>query len=253
VQQHAHWAGIPYDFMAIEGAGHLIDFFTLYPGHYLTALDRIVNLFYVFMATPTPVELGHFELTPEHERVIIRWRTLEERDHAGFNVNRSTAGTGAYERLNAGLLRGGAVEADARAYRFVDECVEPGERYEYLLEAVDLRGGVERFGLGTVHVPARTAIVGLEQPVLPSPFRPGDPIRFELASPRHVRLSIHDVQGRLLRVLVDEHRNTGALSVPWDARNAAGGRLSSGVYLYRLRVGGDERIGKIVLIVGDAR
>jgi acetyl esterase/lipase len=80
VQQHAHWAGIPYDFMAIEGAGHLIDFFTLYPGHYLTALDRIVNLFYVFMATPTPVELGHFELTPEHDRVVVRWRTRAVQD-----------------------------------------------------------------------------------------------------------------------------------------------------------------------------
>lgn len=68
----------------------------------------------------------------------------------------------------------------------------------------------------------------------PNPFNPATVIRFELPAPAPARLSVHDVRGARLRVLLDRVLPAGEARVDWDGRDAAGRRVGSGVYLYRL-------------------
>jgi hypothetical protein len=49
----------------------------------------------------------------------------------------------------------------------------------------------------------------------------------------HVRLSVYDMLGREVAVLVDEQKAPGTYAVRFNAQ-----KLASGVYLYRLQISG---------------
>ena len=83
-------------------------------------------------------------------------------------------------------------------------------------------------------------VTNAEAPVLaahPNPFHPRTTLRFEVPRPGHVRLSIFDVAGRLVRTLVNESRPAGRHSVSWEGRDESGRSVPSGVYLYRMEAG----------------
>jgi hypothetical protein len=77
----------------------------------------------------------------------------------------------------------------------------------------------------------------------PNPFNPGTTIRFVLAEASPVRLSVCDLLGREVAVLVNERRDAGLHEVAFDARTPSGAsplrglHLSSGIYFYRIAVG----------------
>jgi len=58
-----------------------------------------------------------------------------------------------------------------------------------------------------------------------------------------VSLKVYDVLGREVAVLVDETIPPGTYGVYWDAAN-----FPSGVYVYRLEVGGDNSARKMLLL-----
>ena len=64
----------------------------------------------------------------------------------------------------------------------------------------------------------------------PNPFNPSTTIEFGLDQAESVRLSIYDLAGREVAVLVEGQHPSGAYRVTFDASG-----LASGVYLYRLR------------------
>lgn len=67
----------------------------------------------------------------------------------------------------------------------------------------------------------------------PNPFNPSTVISYEIAKAGSVRLSVYDILGREVAVLVDQDRAPGTYRVTFDASG-----ISSGVYLYRLHVAG---------------
>ena len=66
----------------------------------------------------------------------------------------------------------------------------------------------------------------------PNPFNPGTTIKYTLSGASHVRLTVYDVLGQEVSVLVNEPKNAGAYEVRFDASG-----LASGVYFYRLQAG----------------
>jgi len=70
--------------------------------------------------------------------------------------------------------------------------------------------------------------------VYPTPFNPRLTIRVDLPEASDARLAIHDVGGRLVRVLDGESPAAGPQTLSWDGRDATGRRLASGVYFVRL-------------------
>ncbi len=93
-----------------------------------------------------------------------------------------------------------------------------------------------------VGVPAQSAaspaaLVALA-PAAPNPVSGTTLLRYALGSEAHVRLSIVDVRGREVAVLVDGQRAAGAHVVTWDARPQA-----RGVYVCRLVARRTDGIG----------
>lgn len=72
-------------------------------------------------------------------------------------------------------------------------------------------------------------------------------IRFELADPIPVRLSLHDVTGREVARLFHRVVPAGESSITWDGRDATGRQVAAGVYFVRLESPDGVRTHKLVL------
>jgi hypothetical protein len=86
-----------------------------------------------------------------------------------------------------------------------------------------------------------------DDPVLygahPNPFNPVTEIRYRVSQKTHVRVTIYDVNGRLVTKLVDDLRDQGEHSVAWRAESCP-----SGVYFCRLEVGEFSDQRKVMLL-----
>lgn len=82
----------------------------------------------------------------------------------------------------------------------------------------------------------------------PNPFNPSVQIRFEMGQRNHALLNIYDVNGRLVRTLVNGTLPAGQHTFAWDGRNNRGAQTSSGLYFYRLQVADMEEKGKLILL-----
>jgi hypothetical protein len=71
-------------------------------------------------------------------------------------------------------------------------------------------------------------------PVSPNPARDAARIAFTLPADAHVRLTIHDPQGKRVRELVDGVREAGPHAITWDGRDARGEAAPPGAYFVRL-------------------
>lgn len=82
----------------------------------------------------------------------------------------------------------------------------------------------------------------------PNPFNPETEIRFELAAPSDVSITVFDAAGRRVRVLAVEPRPAGVHAIRWNGQNDAGETVSSGVYFYRMTTAGFDQTRKMVLL-----
>ena len=77
----------------------------------------------------------------------------------------------------------------------------------------------------------------------PNPFNPVTQIVFELPSDEYVNLTVYDLMGREILQIVDGYRQKGNYQYTFDATN-----LASGLYIYRLSVGGSVYSRTMLLI-----
>ena len=80
-------------------------------------------------------------------------------------------------------------------------------------------------------------------PNYPNPFNSQTRIRFSLPQRSETKLIVYDIQGRLQKVLVDDHFDSGQHAVMLNA-----GTLASGVYFVRLETKRETRINLIHLL-----
>ncbi len=94
-------------------------------------------------------------------------------------------------------------------------------------------------------VPANVTLA----PCQPNPFNPSTTISYGLPGSNTVSLEIYDTAGRLVRRLKDGAVEPGGLhQVKWRARDDQGKALGSGVYFYRLEVGGIVKTRSMTLV-----
>jgi len=81
----------------------------------------------------------------------------------------------------------------------------------------------------------------------PNPYRMGvDPEGITFADlPAAAEIRILTVEGRTLRVLVEENGDGGLV---WDGRDEAGRLVPAGIYLFRVTAAGQERLGKLAIV-----
>ena len=83
----------------------------------------------------------------------------------------------------------------------------------------------------------------------PNPFNPATTIDFALAQDGPTRLEVFDLNGRLVRVLLNESLTAGHHDVTWTGLDQTGRPVASGAYFYRLTApDGAVQAGRMVLV-----
>lgn len=77
----------------------------------------------------------------------------------------------------------------------------------------------------------------------PNPFNPITNIKFNIPKRSNVKISIYDILGKEISVLVNEELNSGTFEVNWDASN-----FPSGVYFYKIETDEFSESKKMVLV-----
>jgi flagellar hook assembly protein FlgD len=73
-------------------------------------------------------------------------------------------------------------------------------------------------------------------------------VRFELAAPRAVRVTIHDVSGRRVATLASGPRGGGPHVLRWNGRDSVGRDMPAGVYFARLSAVGLDRVVRFAIL-----
>jgi hypothetical protein len=83
----------------------------------------------------------------------------------------------------------------------------------------------------------------------PNPFAPATTIEYALAQSATVSLRVYDIDGNLVRELVNGRQNAApSHRVEWDGRDSAGRELANGVYFYELAGPGIRETRQMVRI-----
>ena len=82
----------------------------------------------------------------------------------------------------------------------------------------------------------------------PNPFNPSTTIRFTLSAAGHARLTVFDVSGRRVATLFDRVAAAGEQRVDWTGLDSRGNPVASGIYYYKLDVGGVATARKMALV-----
>jgi len=153
------------------------------------------------------------ETDPYNQRFRLTWTANQLEHEVVFAQSRTGHYTG-LENLPTGT------KADTRVRLYVR--TEAGEWA--LLE--DTGGDV---------LPEIPAASGLSVKAWPNPFNPQTTVGFTLPARQRVRVTIHDLQGKLVRILLDETLPDGPHEEPWNGRDHAGRVVAAGVYVVRVQ------------------
>ena len=119
---------------------------------------------------------------------------------------------------------------------------------EYILDGSDeiiISGNTSMLKLHSKNtIPSEIVLVA----AYPNPFNPVTTIGYSIPDIKNVKLEIYDLQGKMIRQLVNTSQSPGQYFVDWDGRNLYGQSGSSGTYIYKLTAGEFSRANKIVFL-----
>jgi PKD repeat protein len=109
-----------------------------------------------------------------------------------------------------------------------------------------LAGAPFRASLSLTLVPGRGKVSAA---LYPNPLNPGGTLSFTTREPGPAHVAIFDLQGRLVRTLLDkDSAPAGYHEVRIEGRDGAGARLASGVYFYRIETRDDVTTGRFAVL-----
>ena len=73
-------------------------------------------------------------------------------------------------------------------------------------------------------------------------------LSFMLSEGAPTKLSIHDLRGSLIRVVVNRTLSAGEYVFGWDGRGDDGRQMQTGIYFVRLVSGDEQQTRKIMLL-----
>ena len=82
----------------------------------------------------------------------------------------------------------------------------------------------------------------------PNPFNPETTISFSIKNNEHVRLSIYNIRGQLVKTLINDDLNAGEHFVVWDGNDYNNLTVSSGLYFYRIETNTFNDVKRMVLL-----
>jgi hypothetical protein len=186
--------------------------------------------------TPLPVELSSFSAIVLENAVRLDWRTETEVSNYGFEVLRSNQKD---DWSVLGFVQGHGNSNSPKDYSFTDNSVSGG-KYSYKLKQIDTDGSFEYSKVIEVDL-GSPGKFELSQNY-PNPFNPVTTIKFLLSESGYVKLTVYNIVGEQVAVLVDGFREKGVYTINFNAEN-----LPSGLYIYTIDSNGSKQSRKMIL------
>ena len=82
----------------------------------------------------------------------------------------------------------------------------------------------------------------------PNPFNPSTQINFSIIYSSKVSLKIYDILGREIKTLLNKKLNPGRYSITWDGTDNSGNKVTSGMYIYRIKANNFVKSEKMILM-----
>ncbi len=193
--------------------------------------------------TNTPAAPQNLQGIAGNQQAYLSWHKNSEVDVAKYYVYRNTTNN-----------PGSATLIDSTNHpdtMYTATGLTNGTTYYFWVRAVD-RYCVARISaysnvttVTPVNVPNQTEVpkfFALYQNY-PNPFNPVTDIKYDIPKESFVELTVYDLLGREVAVLVNEIKKPGRYSAKWGSEN-----MPSGVYIYRMKAGNFEKTMKMVLL-----
>ncbi len=124
--------------------------------------------------------------------------------------------------------------------------VDPGQqqRVNYQVRAKDLSGHQSDFSNqvhtyrrspGSIHKKSNLPTEFALRQNYPNPFNPTTTIVYDVPKESDVTLTVYDLMGRVIRVLVSDKIKAGTHHIIWNGTDTYGKPVASGMYLYQLK------------------
>ncbi|HPG38690.1 MAG TPA: T9SS type A sorting domain-containing protein [bacterium] len=81
----------------------------------------------------------------------------------------------------------------------------------------------------------------------PNPFNPHTRISYALAKPENVKIQVFNINGQLVRTLIDSYQSGGNYACMWNGVLENGEPAPSGLYFYRIDAGGEQLVRRMTL------
>ncbi|MBK7107422.1 MAG: T9SS type A sorting domain-containing protein [Ignavibacteriae bacterium] len=82
----------------------------------------------------------------------------------------------------------------------------------------------------------------------PNPFNPSTKIEFTVLKRSRISIKIYNINGQLVKELLNEEKNSGDYIIMWDGQNEIGTKVASGTYFYQIKAGDFTQIKKMLLL-----
>jgi hypothetical protein len=177
-----------------------------------------------------------------------------EADFWRYIVNRDT--TGGFTPW------AGNIVSEPDTSLFIDLNWNSSHNYFYKIAAYDHQGNISPYSLelevrnvGIFGEPLNIPYTTYIRTNYPNPFNSATTIVYFVADigpiPAEIEIKIYDIQGRLIRSLLNSREEVGEHRVAWDGRDDSNRELPSGVYFARIAQWGIDFINsprKLVLV-----
>ncbi|HPO64276.1 MAG TPA: FlgD immunoglobulin-like domain containing protein, partial [Candidatus Kapabacteria bacterium] len=198
-----------------------------------------------------PVTLVQFNGIARKQGIEVYWETSSEVNNAGFQVEKNVlANEDNKDWKNIGFVKGAGNSNSTNYYNFIDKDVKANTTYQYRLRQVDKDGVIscENYSkIITLKYNDTNDGIVLEQNQ-PNPFSNTTNIKFNTNDNKQVVLEVLDIYGNVLKSLVNSELQSGNHNYIWDGTNSRGELVTSGTYIYRLKVGDEVLTGKMSFV-----
>jgi hypothetical protein len=184
-----------------------------------------------------PVELISFTANTNGREVILNWSTASELNNNGFEIQRRVLES---NFATIGFVKGEGATTNQKEYSYTDNDLTDG-KYFYRLKQIDFNGAYEYSNV--IEVEVRSINEFVLQQNFPNPFNPITTIGYALKENSNVILTLLNVIGEQIAVMVNEEQDKGIHKVDFNASN-----LPSGIYFYRLQSGSFVQTRKMILL-----
>lgn len=185
-----------------------------------------------------PVTLSLFNTSTEKNNVKLYWKTANELNNSGFQVQRRSDGN---EWIVLTFVQGNGTANEPVEYLYTDTKLLPG-KYFYRLKQTDYNGNYEYFDLPLPVIISKPNEYKISQSY-PNPSNPKCNIDYQVPEKIKVNITVYDLLGKLVMVLVNDYKEAGIYTVGFDGEN-----VSSGTYFYVISAGNFKEIKKLVLV-----